>query len=38
MISLGSNILYAHSPDERVEIASVARLYRFVAKLVERSI
>ena len=34
MISLGPKILYPHSPDERMEIASVERSYRFVKELV----
>ncbi|OHD22243.1 MAG: hypothetical protein A2Y38_21485 [Spirochaetes bacterium GWB1_59_5] len=36
MISIGPNIRYPHSPDERVEIASVARSYRFVRELLTR--
>lgn len=36
MISIGPNIRYPHSPDERVEVASVARSYRFVRELVAR--
>ncbi|MBN2875043.1 MAG: beta-Ala-His dipeptidase [Spirochaetales bacterium] len=36
MLSLGPTIRYPHSPDERVEIASVARSYRFVRELVSR--
>ena len=36
MISIGPNIRYPHSPDERVEIASVARSYRFVRELLKR--
>lgn len=35
-ISLGPTIRYPHSPDERVEIASVARSYRFVVELLKR--
>ncbi|PKL23754.1 MAG: cytosol nonspecific dipeptidase [Spirochaetae bacterium HGW-Spirochaetae-3] len=35
MISLGPNIRAPHSPDERVEIASVQRSYRFVRELVQ---
>jgi dipeptidase D len=36
MLSIGPNIRYPHSPSERVEIASVARSYRFVRELVHR--
>jgi dipeptidase D len=36
MLSIGPNIQYPHSPSERVEIASVARSYRFVRELVQR--
>jgi dipeptidase D len=36
MISIGPNIRYPHSPDERVELASVARSYRFVRELITR--
>jgi dipeptidase D len=36
MISLGPTIQCPHSPDERVEIASVARSYRFAKELVSR--
>jgi len=36
MISLGPNIRYPHSPDERLETASVARSYRFVRELISR--
>jgi dipeptidase D len=36
MLSIGPNIRYPHSPSERVEIASVARSYRFVRELVYR--
>jgi dipeptidase D len=36
MISVGPKILYPHSPDERIEIASVERSYRFVRELVGR--
>lgn len=36
MISFGPTILCAHSPDERLEIASVARSYRFLRELVAR--
>ncbi|HOX32961.1 MAG TPA: beta-Ala-His dipeptidase [Spirochaetales bacterium] len=36
MISLGPKLLYPHSPDERLEIASVGRSYRFLRALVER--
>lgn len=36
MISLGPNIRYPHSPDERVELASVVRSYRFVRELIAR--
>ena len=35
-ISLGPTIRYPHSPDERVEIASVGRSYRFVVELLKR--
>lgn len=35
-ISLGPTIRYPHSPDERVEIASVARSYRYVVELLRR--
>lgn len=35
-ISIGPTIHYPHSPDERVEIASVARSYRFVVELLKR--
>jgi dipeptidase D len=34
MISVGPRILAPHSPDERIEIASVGRSYRFVKELV----
>ena len=34
MISVGPKILFPHSPDERIEIASVGRSYRFVKELV----
>jgi len=34
MISVGPMILFPHSPDERIEIASVGRSYRFVKELV----
>lgn len=37
MVSLGPKILYPHSPDERVEIASVARTYRFLRELVRQN-
>lgn len=36
MISIGPTIQYPHSPDERVDIASVARSYRFVKELLAR--
>jgi dipeptidase D len=36
MVSLGPKILYPHSPDERIEIASVERSYRFLRELVAR--
>ncbi len=36
MISLGPNIRYPHSPDERVEVASVERFHRFARALVEK--
>jgi dipeptidase D len=36
MISLGPTIRYPHSPDERVDTASVARSYRFVRELLAR--
>ncbi|HPM72090.1 MAG TPA: beta-Ala-His dipeptidase [Spirochaetales bacterium] len=36
MLSLGPTIRYPHSPDERVEIASVERSYRFARELVSR--
>ncbi len=36
MIALGPNIRYPHSPDERVELASVVRSYRFVRELIAR--
>ncbi|MCM1151467.1 MAG: aminoacyl-histidine dipeptidase [Alistipes sp.] len=32
MISFGPTILYPHSPDERVEIASVAKFYDFLVR------
>lgn len=34
MISVGPTIQYPHSPDERVNVASVARSYKFVKSLV----
>ncbi len=36
MLSVGPTIRYPHSPDERVEIASVERSYRFVRELISR--
>ncbi len=33
MLSLGPTIRYPHSPDERLEVASVERSYRFVKRL-----
>lgn len=36
MVSLGPRILFPHSPDERAEIASVERSYRFVRELLRR--
>jgi len=36
MISLGPTIRYPHSPDERVDISSVGRYYRFLKELIER--
>ncbi|MDE5906977.1 MAG: M20/M25/M40 family metallo-hydrolase, partial [Alistipes sp.] len=32
MISFGPTILYPHSPDEKVEIASVAKFYDFLVR------
>lgn len=36
MISIGPQIEYPHSPDERVEVNSVARFYRFLHALLEK--
>jgi dipeptidase D len=36
MISLGPRILYPHSPDERLEIASVGRSYGLLKELLAR--
>lgn len=35
MISFGPNILDPHSPDEKLELASVPRFYKFTVKLLE---
>jgi len=37
MISMGPKILYPHSPDERLETASVERSYRFLKELILRA-
>lgn len=36
MISFGPNIRGAHSPDEQVEVESVARMYRYLLAVLER--
>ncbi len=35
MVSIGPTIVHPHSPDERVEIASVEKAWRFVTALLE---
>ena len=37
MISFGPTICYPHSPDERVDIASVGRFYRFLLHTIENA-
>ncbi len=37
MISFGPTICYPHSPDEKVEIASVAKFYDFLTKTLENA-
>lgn len=37
MISIGPNMLHPHSPDERVEIASVEKFWRFLLGILENS-
>jgi dipeptidase D len=36
MISFGPNILGAHSPDERVQISSVQKFYRYFLETLAR--
>lgn len=35
MVSFGPNIFFPHSPDEKVEIASVERFWKFIVKTLE---
>jgi dipeptidase D len=36
MISFGPNILGAHSPDERVQVSSVQKFYRYFTETLAR--
>ncbi|MHA2290151.1 MAG: beta-Ala-His dipeptidase [Promethearchaeota archaeon] len=38
MISLGPNVLGGHSPDERLEIKSIAKIWKFLIALLEKLI